>query len=78
MRGIKSKEDARNLQTDLDKIYKWSQQTNMSLNDDKFEGLQYGQNNKLKNDIIYKTPTGRQIAMKDDLLDLGIVMSNDC
>ena len=39
MKGINTKEDVATLQWELEKIYKWSDENNMGLNDKKFEGV---------------------------------------
>ena len=42
MKGINTKEDVTTLQRELEKIYKWSDDNNMGLNDKKFEGMRLG------------------------------------
>ena len=39
---VKTVEDVALLQLDLEKIYKWTDDNNMKLNDVKFERLRYG------------------------------------
>ena len=72
-KGIKSLEDVQRLQADLDKIYKWSKDNSMELNDLKFELLRYGLNLLLKNSG-YTTPNGDVIATKTEVKDLGVIM----
>ena len=75
---IKSIEDTILLQEDLDRIYSWSDEANMQLNDIKFELLRYGDNDVIKTSTSYKTPSGELIAEKSEVKDLGVIMSNDC
>ena len=75
-KGINSLDDVQNLQEDLDKIYKWSKDNSMELNDLKFELLRYGLNLLLKNSG-YTTPNGDAITTKTEVKDLGVIMSND-
>ena len=74
---IKNINDTKFLQSDLDKVYKWSSKNNMVLNDIKFESLKYGRDESLKS-TIYKTPNDLPIETKSNLKDLGVVMSIDC
>lgn len=48
MKGINTKEDVATLQRELEKIYKWSDDNNMGLNDKKFEGMRLGPDEKIK------------------------------
>ena len=66
------------MQSDLDKIYEWTDQNNMELNDLKFELLQYGHNEDIKMQAKYTSPSGTVIETKDAVKDLGVYMSNDC
>ena len=50
----------------------------MLLNDIKFELLRYGINLQLKNETNYQTPSKIQITTKNDVKDLGVIMSNTC
>ena len=77
-RGATSVADTICLQDDLNKIYAWTDTTNMKLNDDKFEALRYGQNKELKETTTYTTPSGKPIQVKSELKDLGVIMSDDC
>ena len=77
-RGVTSVADTICLQDDLNKIYAWTDTTNMKLNDDKFEALRYGQNKELKETTTYTTPSGKPIQVKSELKDLGVIMSDDC
>ena len=75
-KGINSLDDVQKLQADLDRIYKWSKDNSMELNDLKFELLRYGLNLLLKNSS-YTTPNGDVITTKTEVKDLGVIMSND-
>ena len=77
-KSIKTLEDVKFLQNDLNKIYDWTAKNNMELNDLKFELLRYGLNEDIKNQTNYKSPTGKIITSKDVVKDLGVLMSNDC
>ena len=77
-KGVKTKEDTFTLQNDLDKVYQWTDDNNMMLNDVKFEVLRHGKNEQLKNETSYKTPTGQIITTKNDVKDLGVIMSDSC
>lgn len=77
-KNINSIDDTKKLQEDLEKIYKWTVDNNMALNDTKFELLRYGLNLLIKMESFYTTPTGLKIDAKDQAKDLGVIMSNDC
>ena len=76
--AIKSSDDARHLQEDLEKVYSWASDNNMMLNSTKFELLRYA--NKKCDDISfnYLSSTGNVIDPSDSVKDLGVIMSNDC
>ena len=67
-------EDVALLQLDLEKIYKWTDDNNMKLNDVKFELLRYGTNQIIKDQTNYTSPSGNIIENKDVVKDLGILM----
>ena len=77
-KSVKSTEDTILLQKDQDETYKWTDKNNMMLNDVKFELLRYGKNEGLKNQTSYTTPSGDLITTKQEVKDLGVIMSNDC
>ena len=77
-KGVWSVDDAAKLQEDLQRIYEWTEDNNMKLNDVKFELLRCGLNTLLKELTSYTTPSGTLIEEKKDVKDLGIFMSNDC
>ena len=78
IKGIYTKDDVATLQRQLQKIYKWSDDNNMSLNDKKFEGSRLGPNDTIKNETSYTSPSGQIIEMKKTVKDLGVLMSDDC
>ena len=78
MKGIFTNDDVATLQLQLQKIYKWSDKNNASLNDKKFEGMRLGPNSTIKEETSYSTPSGKLIEMKETVKDLGVLMSDDC
>ena len=42
-----------NLQSDLDQLYIWAKNNNMTFNGDKFESIKHGENMNLKNSYQY-------------------------
>ena len=77
VKGVSNEDDVKSLQTDLQAIYRWSQNNNMEFNSPKFECLRYGNDNDVKKNTCYKTPTGESIKEVEHAKDLGIVMSNN-
>ena len=76
-RSIRNMEDAFLLQEDLELLYNWKTESNMEFNSSKFEVLQYGQNESLKNDYTYTTPECESfIERKSSVKDLGIQMTD--
>ena len=76
-KAVNDKRDTEKMQSDLDTIYRWTEENNMALNDDKFECLRYGPNMEMKNGTSYKSNTDMQIEVKEHVKDLGIIMSSD-
>ena len=68
-RGVATLADTICPQEDLNK------NTNMKLNDEKFEVLRYGTINALKESTTYTTPKGLPKEAKTKVKDLGVVMS---
>ena len=77
-KSIKSAEDVKILQQELQILYQWTVSNNMKLNDTKFELLRYGSNTEIKNESYYTSPSGNKIEAKDFVKDFGVLMSNDC
>ena len=76
-KGIKTEQDAADLQNDLFSIYQWSADNNMKFNSLKFELIRYGKNKDLKEHTSYVAPDWNLIEEKLDVKDLGITMSNN-
>ena len=64
------------LQNDLHKLYKWADISNMKFNANKFELLRYGKEQEIKSSTIYKSYDDSNIDDKEQVRDLGIMMSN--
>ena len=71
---IKECSDHRKLQEDLDSAVKWSEKNNMELNEKKFQLIQYGNQENLKEP--YKTGS-IAINSENDIKDLGLIVSSD-
>ena len=67
--------DQFHLQNDLNKVYKWSEQNNMTLNGKKFEHLRYGK--KFTATGNYFTGEGKIIKQKSTIKDLGVTLTDD-
>lgn len=50
----------------------------MSLNDDKLKCLRYGSNKDIKEQSSYTSPSDLETEVKDNVKDIGIMMSSDC
>ena len=61
------------LQSDLIELYNWADKNNMEYNGDKFEGMQYGNNEPQ----AYTTPNLQNIDTQMQVNDLGVIMSKD-
>ena len=77
-KGVSNVTDASALQTDLEAVYQWAEDNNMSFNHKKFEALRYGKDSVLKLTTNYVSPAGTIIDDKDQVRDLGVTMSSDC
>ena len=62
------------MQSDLNKIYEWAAENNMSFNSEKFELLRY----KVDDLVLepYLTPNGCSIDEVSQVKDLGILLDN--
>ena len=75
--GIKKdEEDTQMLQNNLHTLYKWADTNNMKFNANKFELLRYGNEQKIKSATTYKSYDDSNIDDKEQVRDLGIMMSN--
>ena len=75
LRPVSSVQDCELLQSDLQRIYDWAKQSNMSFNGNKFELLRYS----VKSDTIpyvYMSSESTAIPEKDKTTDLGVIMSS--
>ena len=73
-KGISGVNDASALQRDLEIVYQWAEDNNMSFNNLKFENLRFGPDSTLKATTSYTSPSGNIINTKD-LGDLVILVS---
>ena len=73
---INSLEDIEEMQKDLENIYEWAEKNKMVFNEDKFEQMSFGIANNVPI-IQYKTPSGEEIQSKDNIRDLGVIVSHD-
>ena len=64
------------LQRDLYKLYKWADTNNMKFNTNKFKLLRYGKEQEIKSTTTYKSYDGSNIDDKEQVRDLGLMMSN--
>ena len=64
------------LQNDLHKLYKWADTNNMKFNANKFELLRYVKEQEIKSATTYKSYDDSIINEKEQVRDLGIMMSN--
>ena len=74
--GIKDEEDTQLLQNDLHKLYKFADTNNMKFNANKFELMRYGKEQEIKSATTYKWYDDSNINGKEQVRDLGIMMSN--
>ena len=65
--------DTEQLQMELEIMYKWAIENNMSFNSKKFEGMRFG---KDEIEPSYVDPDQNKIEQKSHIMDLGIMMSN--
>ena len=76
--GINTAADVGLLQKDLYSIFKWSTESNMEFNSDKFELLSYNSNpSQPRPPQTYLSDRDEEIEVKQSLRDLGITMSDD-
>ena len=73
---IKDEEDTQMLQNDLHKLYKWADANNMKFNANKFELLRYRKEQEIQSATTYKSYDDSNIDDKEQVRDLGIMMSN--
>ena len=76
-KGVSGISDTSSLQSDLEIIYQWAIDNNMSFNNLKFELIRRGFDATLKLCTSYTSPDGTIINEKDHVKDLGVTMSSD-
>ena len=75
-RGVRTREDCQQLQSDMENIYSWAENINMQFNSKKFEWVRYS--GKSQGPVYqYLAPDGSSIEQEDSLRDLGVVLSSD-
>ena len=75
--GLAGVTQASALQSDLEAVYQWAEENNMSFNDLKFEALRYGQDSTLQLTTSYTSPDGNIIDTQEHVRDLGVTMSSN-
>ena len=73
---IKSKDDIKRMQEDLNTIYKWAENNEMKFNGNKFEQLGYGQSEDIEIEP-YKNPDGEDIQIGNVVKDLGVMANSN-
>ena len=73
---IRTYEDTKLLQKDLDKVYKWADDNLMEFNEKKFEKLSHGHTEGVL-EGAYNTKSGEEIHENRTVKDLGVLTSKD-
>ena len=76
-RGVKVGEDCEQLQSDLQSVYRWADNINMQFNSGKFEWVRYAVDKEKAPTFQYAAPDLSDIEQKDNLRDLGVILSSD-
>ena len=76
-RGVSSASDCSALQSDLESIYTWANEVNMTFNSEKFECLRYWADPDKAPPFQYLAPDSQPIEVKTDLRDLGVRISSN-
>ena len=77
MKSIEKEEDSETLQQELNKLYVWQKKSNMVFNEDKFELMQFGKNDDLKNSLYFTPDFKEMIERKQTVKDLGVLFDED-
>ena len=75
VKEIRNEEDHNKLQQDLNISVKWAEENNMELNQKKFQLMQYGKDESLKQP--YKTGEDNILQKESDIKDLGVYVSEN-
>ena len=73
---IRTHEDTKLLQKDLDKVYRWADDNLMEFNEKKFEKMTHGHTEGVL-DGVYNTKSGEEIHENRTVKDLGVLVSKD-
>ena len=65
------------VQLDLQSVYSWAISVNMVFNSKKFEWVRYTVNPDSAHSFQYLSPDQSSIEVKDNLRDLGVLISSD-
>ena len=76
VKGISNLSESADLQQDLNVIYQWAVDNNMTFNDSKFDLIRFGSAQELKDDSQYLSPDRQPIDEKQHVKDLGVTLSN--
>ncbi|KAK3884509.1 hypothetical protein Pcinc_011226 [Petrolisthes cinctipes] len=69
--------DVHLLQKDLNNIYLWANENNMTFNEEKFEALRCGPNQALKDTTKLLTEGGKKVDNKPHVKCLGVFLSEN-
>ena len=76
--SVSTDQDTKQLQMDLEAVYRWALLNNMEFNSDKFEHLHYDPKPTSSGpNPEYKSNTGSVIETKESVRDLGIIMNSN-
>ena len=67
MKGVNGVRECSYLQSDLQKIYQWAEENNMSFNDSKFQIVRYGTDSVLKLTTNYLSSNSTLIQEYNDI-----------
>ena len=76
MKSLKDGSDRSLLQSDLNSIYQWANESKMKFNADKFEMMRYQLRQNDESGPTYETMDGQHIEQKKSVKDLGIIMAD--
>lgn len=73
-KGISSVDAEQLLQADLDRVYVWAEQNNMSFNSKKFQAIRFAE---MVSQAVYNTDVGVPMDTTELVKDLGVHISSD-